>query len=57
MHLYLHIPFCARRCSYCDFAIAVRRDVPSVQYVDAVITEWQQVLKQDSWVHDMDSSR
>jgi oxygen-independent coproporphyrinogen-3 oxidase len=52
MHLYLHIPFCARRCSYCDFAIAVRRDVPSVQYVDAVITEWQQVLKQDSWVHD-----
>ena len=41
MHLYVHVPFCARRCSYCDFAIAVRRDVPSARYVDAVLAEWQ----------------
>ena len=40
MHLYLHVPFCARRCSYCDFAIAVRRDVPSAAYADAVLREW-----------------
>jgi len=40
VHLYLHVPFCARRCSYCDFAIAVRRDVPSDAYVDAVLREW-----------------
>ena len=52
MHLYLHIPFCARRCSYCDFAIAVRREVPSVQYVDAVLTELRHVLAQDAWVHE-----
>jgi oxygen-independent coproporphyrinogen III oxidase len=40
MHLYLHVPFCTRRCSYCDFAIAVRRNVPSEAYVEAVLREW-----------------
>jgi oxygen-independent coproporphyrinogen III oxidase len=40
VHLYLHVPFCARRCSYCDFAIAVRRNVPSESYVGAVLGEW-----------------
>lgn len=40
MHLYIHVPFCARRCSYCDFAIAVRREVPSRAFVDAVLAEW-----------------
>ena len=30
---------CARRCSYCDFAIAVRRVVPVDQYVDALDAE------------------
>ncbi len=38
-HLYLHVPFCQRRCSYCDFAIAVRRRVPARDYVDALRRE------------------
>jgi oxygen-independent coproporphyrinogen-3 oxidase len=38
-HIYVHVPFCGRRCSYCDFAIAVRKQVPSGEYVAAVLAE------------------
>ena len=38
-HLYVHVPFCQRRCSYCDFSIAVRKRVPAREYVDAVLRE------------------
>ncbi len=38
-HAYVHVPFCARRCSYCDFAIAVRRIVPVAEYVEALRRE------------------
>lgn len=52
MHLYLHVPFCARRCSYCDFAIAVRRYTPSSAYREAVLREWEGWRGSPLWTGD-----
>jgi len=39
-HLYLHLPFCAYRCGYCDFVTLVGGDdALHRRYVDAVLTE------------------
>ncbi|MGB7201252.1 MAG: radical SAM family heme chaperone HemW [Pyrinomonadaceae bacterium] len=38
--VYLHIPFCKSRCSYCDFATDVYRDNDAVErYVNALVSE------------------
>ncbi len=36
---YLHVPFCAHHCGYCDFAVSVGRDELMPAYVDALIAE------------------
>src|SRR2546426_3149847 len=43
-HLYLHVPFCRRRCSHCDFSIAVRKHIPAREYVATVGRELELVL-------------
>jgi oxygen-independent coproporphyrinogen-3 oxidase len=50
VHLYIHVPFCARRCSYCDFAIAVRRDVPSDRFAELILREWAGWQSHPAWV-------
>ena len=44
-HLYIHAPFCARRCSYCDFAVHVARKPPVEEWLEAVEAELRLVFE------------
>src|SRR5436190_14609740 len=37
--IYIHIPFCSSRCSYCDFATGLYQDGLADKYVQALIKE------------------
>ena len=39
LELYLHIPFCVRKCAYCDFLSAPADDKTRQEYVDTLIQE------------------
>ena len=38
-HLYVHLPFCAHRCGYCDFVTVVGRRGRHAEYVEALLAE------------------
>jgi oxygen-independent coproporphyrinogen-3 oxidase len=38
-HLYVHLPFCASRCGYCDFVTVVGRSGQHAAYVEALLAE------------------
>ena len=38
-HLYVHVPFCAHRCGYCDFVTVTGREHQHAPYVDALLAE------------------
>lgn len=41
--VYVHAPFCTRRCFYCDFAVSVRADPRPEPWAEAIAAELRQV--------------
>ena len=45
LSLYIHLPWCLRKCPYCDFnSHEVRGDMPWERYVDALVADLEAVL-------------
>lgn len=41
LSVYVHIPFCSKRCDYCDFATWTDKSALIEKYIDTVINQWQ----------------
>lgn len=37
--MYIHFPWCLKRCAYCDFATAVSAQIPREEYLQAILAE------------------
>ncbi|MFO7892351.1 MAG: radical SAM family heme chaperone HemW [Longimicrobiales bacterium] len=48
-HVYVHAPFCARRCGYCDFAVTVAADPPVDAWAECVGRELGMLADAREW--------
>jgi oxygen-independent coproporphyrinogen-3 oxidase len=48
LSLYLHLPWCVRKCPYCDFNSHAAQGIPETAYIDALLLDLERALP-DIW--------
>src|SRR5580692_789973 len=52
---YVHVPFCAHRCGYCDFTLVAGRDDLIGDYLRALAREIDASLSTETRKHELDT--
>jgi len=48
LSLYIHLPWCVKKCPYCDFNSHAAQGIPEVAYIDALLLDLERALP-DIW--------
>ncbi len=48
LSLYIHLPWCVKKCPYCDFNSHAAQGIPEADYIDALLLDLERALP-DIW--------
>ena len=55
LSLYIHVPWCVRKCPYCDFNSHQKNgELPESEYIDALLRDFMDDLP---WIHEQGQGR
>lgn len=50
--IYIHVPFCIKKCAYCDFKSVVTSQIPEKRYAECVLKELSYIIRKESFDKD-----